>query len=198
MACRFCGRYFTEGTCIICGEYCYDIVPGVGQCKKCYDAKQACRYIDIPKPAPKRRPRKIYNDGKSYSMRAYERRTKAADERYEAWIKRLTSIQTHTLTEDEWLRACSYFGGCALCGSESIDTRGYFIRFKDGGRYNACNIIPLCESCATSVKRQPNLFRQMNPAINRNLAVSKGLTLARLENTAKYLQNIMEVIENEQ
>ena len=101
------------------------------------------------------------------------------------------------MTEDEWLDACRYFGGCALCDSDSIDARGYFIRFEDGGKYNACNVIPLCDTCATTLKYQSNPFRQMNPYINRNLATSRGCSTTKLEKVAEYLQGKMGGLKNE-
>lgn len=85
-----------------------------------------------------------------------------------------------------------------MCNNENIESRGYFVRFEDGGKYNKCNVIPLCDVCATEAKTQPNPFRRMNPNINRNLATSRGLSMAKLEKVVEYLQSKMEEVVNEQ
>ena len=182
-SCRFCGKTFTQGICAMCNEYSDDIIPGTKLCRSCYNKRNGLY---------KKRMVRTTDDNQKY----YRRVVKEADERFAAWQARLGNIRTHTLTESEWLEACSYFDGCALCGSDSIDARGYFIRYEDGGKYNACNVVPLCDKCATELKYQSNPFRQMNPTINRNLATSRGLSLEKLERAAEYLQAKMEVVEN--
>lgn len=174
--CRFCGRAFTEGICSVCGEHSDDIIPSTKLCRKCYNKRNGVY---------QKRVLHTTDDNQKY----YRRLCKEADERFAAWTKQLSSITTHTLTEDEWLECCSYFGGCALCNSDQIDARGYFIRFEDGGKYNACNVIPICDKCATAIKYQSNPFRQMNPLINRNLATSRGYSVEKLEKVASYLQS---------
>lgn len=183
--CRFCGMSFTQGICSVCGEYSDDIIPSTKLCRKCYNKRNGVY---------QKRVIKTTDD----NQKTYRRLVKEADERFAAWLGRLSKIKTHTLTDEEWLEACRYFDGCALCDSDSIDARGYFIRFEDGGKYNACNVIPVCDKCATEIKYQSNPFRQMNPTLNRNLATSRGLSLAKLERAAGYLQSKMEGVENEQ
>ena len=182
--CRFCGRAFTEGTCSICKEPSDDIIPGTKLCRKCYNKRNGVY---------QKRVMHTTDDNQKY----YRRLCKEADERFAAWIEQLKSITTHTLTEDEWMESCRYFGGCSLCNSDQIDARGYFIRFEDGGKYNACNVIPICDKCATALKYQSNPFRQMNPIINRNLATSRGYSLEKLEKVAEYLQSKIGGIDNE-
>ena len=179
--CRFCGMSFTQGICSVCGEYSDDIIPSTKLCRPCYNKRNGVY---------QKRVQRTTDNNQKY----YRRLLKEADDRFAAWVARLSKLTTHTLTEDEWLEACRYFGGCALCGDDSIDARGYFIRFEDGGKYNACNVIPMCDKCATDMKHQSNPFRQMNPFINRNLATSRGLSLANLEKAAEYLQSKMEEI----
>lgn len=167
---------FTEGTCAKCGEHSDDIIPSTKLCRKCYNKRNGVYQKRVVHTT---------DDNQKY----YRRLCKEADERFAAWTKQLNSVTTHTLTEDEWLECCRYFGGCALCDSDQIDARGYFIRFEDGGKYNACNVIPICDKCATAIKYQSNPFRQMNPLINRNLATSRGYSVEKLEKVADYLQS---------
>lgn len=177
--CRFCKEPFTEGICKSCREFSTDIFNGTGMCRKCYR-----EYCNVR--------------GRAYSIERYRRNISKAEERFSNWLENLNNVKTHVLTEEEWMEACRYFDGCALCGSHDIATRGYFVRFEDGGRYNACNVVPTCEICATSLKKQPNPFIQMDPNLNRNLAVGRGLSLANLNNTASYLQAKIEGALHEQ
>lgn len=168
----------------MCKEPSDDIIPGTKLCRKCYNKRNGIYQKRVVRTT---------DDNQKY----YRRLCKEADERFATWTERLKSITTHTLTEDEWLECCNYFGGCALCNSDQIDARGYFIRFEDGGKYNACNVIPICDKCATAIKYQSNPFRQMNPTINRNLATSRGYSKEKLEKVAEYLQSKMGGVDNE-
>lgn len=182
--CKFCGTPFTEGVCKVCGKYSNEMVPRTSLCKDCFNKR-----------------RRLYGQYRvrttDQNIAHYRRLCKEADERFAAWTKQLKSIKTHALTEEEWLAACKYFGGCALCDSESIDARGYFIDFKDGGRYNACNVIPLCEKCATELKYQHNPFKRLNQYTNSSLKVVRGLSVDKLNRVADYLQGIIGGISNE-
>lgn len=184
--CRFCGTAFTENVCSRCNEYSQDIIPSTTLCRKCFN-KRRSEY---------NQKNKIYLTTDDY-QKQYRRRCKEADERFAAWLNQIKELNVHTLTEEEWLDACRYFNGCALCNSDQIDARGYFIRFEDGGKYNVCNVIPLCDKCATSLKYQSNPFRQMNPYINRNLATYRGLSKDNLERVAEYLQQKIRGVTNE-
>lgn len=182
--CRFCGRAFTDGICRICGEPTDDLIPGPNMCRKCYNKQNAIYQKRVVRTTDER-------------QKHYRQLSKDVEDRFNKWCERLKGIRTHTLTEAEWLEACGHFGGCALCDNEDISARGYFIAFEDGGRYNACNVIPLCEKCATDIKYQTNPFRRLNPTLNRNLATSRGLSVEKLERAAEYLQSKMEDIVDE-
>jgi len=56
------------------------------------------------------------------------------------------------MTEQEWLKNCSYFKGCAMCGEHDIQVRQYFIPRKDGGRYTKKNMIPMCPTCCRAFR----------------------------------------------
>jgi hypothetical protein len=61
------------------------------------------------------------------------------------------------LKEHEWIDACRFFGGCAICGESTITSRMLFIPAKYGGKYTASNIIPVCEKCATEARSSHNV-----------------------------------------
>jgi hypothetical protein len=84
---------------------------------------------------------------------------------YAEWKSRIAEVPKDypPLTEEQWMEVVKHFNGCAMCGSEDISTRGYFVPFKEGGRYCDWNIIPLCEKCATTIKYKPNPFKYKRP-----------------------------------
>lgn len=93
------------------------------------------------------------------------------------------------LTEKEWYQTCSYFNGCALCGADEISTRAFFIPFKDGGRYCAWNVIPLCEECTTrSAKAKVSPF---------SLRPNKYYNPERIKIISDYLSTKFKEILNE-
>ena len=93
---------------------------------------------------------------------------------FEAWCAKMQAVPKDypTLTTEQWLEACAYFGGCALCNDESIDSRVYFVPFTYGGRYCNWNVIPLCMSCATHYKQDMNPFIRLEKPAERQ-AVQK-------------------------
>lgn len=131
--CPVCGTRFDYRVCSICGEVFETWAPR-SMCKKCYK-----KYIDV---------------GNNEAMQA---RRKAV---YEEWLEKVRQVPKSypKLTDTQWMEAVKHFNGCALCENESIDTRGYFIPFKDGGRYCDWNVIPMCSDCATKARKNFNWF----------------------------------------
>ncbi len=123
------------------------------------------------------------------NKRFYEKSKRVAQQRYEDWIELVDGAFTHTLTEEEWLRACDYFDGCALCGSENISTRHYFIPFKAGGKYTEYNIIPVCEECTLTLKRAKNPFKYMDKELIKFTDGSRQQRLERLKNIEEFLRS---------
>lgn len=123
------------------------------------------------------------------TLKRYYREVARTDQQYADWLDRIKLIQKPytTLTEAQWLEACRYFGGCALCDSLDIETRGFFIPFSDGGMYCNWNVIPLCDKCATMTITQKNPFRRMHGELNRSLEVRRGLGLKKVQAVADYL-----------
>ena len=93
--------------------------------------------------------------------RLYQRRRDI----YNEWLKKIAQVPKDypTLTEKQWMEAVKHFGKCAICGDESIDTRGLYIPFKSGGRYCDWNVIPICSKCAQKAKSNYNYFLYDRP-----------------------------------
>lgn len=149
--CPICGTRFKIGVCPICKQVVEYYRNNRLVCKCCYDTVTRKPDADFQK---------------------HERRRK----RYAEWLERIKLIPKDypTLTEKQWYEAVQYFNGCALCENERVDTRWYFIPLKSGGRYCDWNIIPVCEKCATKIRRNYNYFLWERPV--------------GLENTVKYLE----------
>lgn len=133
--CRMCGEPFEIVVCSRCGKPTpiEDIPQDKGMCRSCINA--------------------LHQEVISRSNAFYS-------QVFDDWIAAIASIpKTYpTLTERQWLDACTYFDGCAKCGNKAIDTRGFFIGAELGGRYCDWNIIPLCERCAGSWDIKANVL----------------------------------------
>lgn len=134
----------------------------------------------------------------AYDREWHNKRRDAAAAKYDEWITLIAEIPTpyKTLTESEWLEACKHFGGCAYCGSDNVDARAMFIKFKDGGRYCAWNIVPMCEKCAKVHNSIDNPFVSMDSSVNRDrgsMARVYNHSLDKLQKIVDYLLYKMEV-----
>lgn len=192
--CKFCGGSVYRnvgpepGYCKDCGAYCDNIHRfHDNRCSKCH-SKVLMKW--------QRSSAEYKEQQKVYARQYMHKRSNNADKKYADWIEQLNSVNTHTLTEEEWLQACRHFGGCAMCGAESIDTRMYFIQHTEGGKYNACNIIPACEKCANDYKVNPNPFRTMDKLLNGSAGIYRGQSRERLQDIVGYLQSKIEEVNN--
>lgn len=139
--CPICNTKFSEGICAICKKPVKYYRHNRLVCKHCYDT--VTRKPDDNKRLKQRRI-DVYNE----------------------WVAKVKRIPADypRLTEAQWLAAVKHFNGCALCQSETVDTRWYFIPFKEGGRYCDWNIIPVCDKCAVKIRITPNYFLYERPA----------------------------------
>lgn len=139
--CPICKTRFTVGICTKCGRPVEYYRANRRVCRECYDTK--VRQPDAMKKVKQRR-----------------------EAIFDEWLDKVARVPKNypTLTEAQWLEAVKHFGCCAMCGSEHIDTRGYFIPFKLGGRYCDWNVIPICEKCAFQFRKNPNFFLRQRPA----------------------------------
>ena len=137
--CKICGEQFDVVVCRMCGAIVTgdERVTNTNLCKECKH--------------------KFYN---ASSKKTNAKVRKANEERFDAWLEKVKKVPKGypTLTETQWLEACTHFNGCARCHSEEIDTRGFFVGMQLGGRYCDWNVIPLCERCAKTWDLQANPF----------------------------------------
>lgn len=98
---------------------------------------------------------------------------------YQEWLDKIKLIPKNypTLTEEQWLKTVKHFNGCAMCGSEEVDTRQYFIPFKNGGRYCDWNVIPVCTNCAI----KNNRYTEFNYFLKEPRPVGLTKTIEYLE-----------------
>ncbi len=177
---------FTEGYCKVCGKPSDKLRIDTPVCPDCFRIRSRHYH------------RNDSVENKNRLARGLIRRVRAkAEIQYTEWITKLTSVDTHTLTEDEWLAACTYFKGCAICGGVDISARSYFIPFAAGGRYNACNVLPCCEQCATSLKKQPNPFIRFNKVLCLSSTIIRGAGADTLAKIVDYLDARLQEVINE-
>lgn len=177
--CRFCGTVFTEGLCGRCGKYS-DKLRKCGRLV-CPDCMKLCV--------------KEWYDGQS----------KQAEDALKDWMSLVNKIPTgyHTLTNAEWLEACAFFDGCAMCDNPHINTRGFFLPFKTGGRYSRWNVIPLCEDCAKKYGNYTNPFRAFHKRLGQNrMSIDKAMEHyynadRRLNKIVSYLRPRLEDAAND-
>lgn len=138
--CRVCGEPFDTVVCRKCGAIVSgnDRVPGVNLCKSCHNEEE-----------------------REHMVKYRAKRDKAFDDAFDEWKQRIAKVPKNypTLTDEQWMRACRHFNGCAKCGDEEIEARGFFVPFKEGGRYCDWNVIPLCQHCAADWKIATNPFK---------------------------------------
>lgn len=103
-----------------------------GICKDCINASTYVdKYLD-GKPLSEEEAKKLFY---KYGME-YEK----------AWRIVLAQAPRIAITPAEWQHACSFFGGCALCGGP-IDVQAKFFPRRFNGEHVAWNVIPMCEEC---------------------------------------------------
>lgn len=164
--CKICGHEFETFTCYRCGKQvpAEEAVIGTTMCRKCFSPTNIKKTVK-------------YNKKIDAQLQA----------RFDNWLEKVRAVPKDypTLTEEQWLAACRHFDGCARCHNSTIDSRGFFIGAKLGGRYCDWNVIPLCEKCATNWNLSLNIFknaRQRDHALKRH-----GEYRECLENIVDYL-----------
>lgn len=121
-------------------------------------------------------------------LRRYHKLLKEKEDTFNKWLGKIAKVPQplKTLTQEEWVAACTHFGECAICHNESIDARGMFVAFGLGGRYAAWNVIPICDECATALRYQQNPFIKYEDAVPGIIEYLQPI----LERTVKNEKNI--------
>lgn len=129
--------------------------------------------------------------------RFIDKRRETLKQQYDEWRERIAKLPMKPLSEQQWLTTCSYFGGCAICGNEHIETREYFIPFVDGGTYTVWNIYPMCGNCAIKSKQINNPFAKFDKYLGANTRLN--MAPENRDKLVGYLQSQIEKVEqNEQ
>ena len=171
--CTFCKAVLTTGICTMCGEESNELNDR-GLCPTCHKK----RHVED-------------------EIKHYNKNLKETTDQFNEWLAKVKRVPKEypTLTQDQWLAACKHFDGCAMCGDDSVDTRGFFIAFKDGGRYCDWNIIPLCDKCATYSRVRTNPFKIMHRRLGINPRNSKETNLEYAHNNPKRLKKIVDYLQ---
>jgi len=103
-----------------------------GVCKDCINASvYVDAYLD-GNPLSEEEAKKLFYQ---YAVE-YERK----------WRLVIAAAPKIIMTEKEWLKACAFFNGCALCGGPIEARAKYFPKYLNGD-HTAWNILPMCDDC---------------------------------------------------
>lgn len=190
--CKSCKTQFTEQICVGCKELKptetfrkYKSGKNKGhivlECKECNKTRREIWIKDNPEMK------------KARIKRVVVKRNARLEARFAEWLE-LTTLPFKPMTDAQWLETCAYFDGCAICGSEHIESRGFFLPFKEGGRYASWNMFPMCGTCATRTRSVKNPFRWVDNSVGT--AKLSGLTPERGRKIIEYLTKQIEEASN--
>lgn len=84
-------------------------------------------------------------------------RTYLINEVWYDWREKMLSAPSRPCRESDWLEVCAHFNGCAFCGSPDIDHQHLFVSPRYGGKYYAYNVVPICRTCFTDMRKGSKL-----------------------------------------
>lgn len=177
--CINCSTELSHHICVACKVLLpiseFRIAGGVrrGTCVQC--RVQQSKEKDAAHPG--RKAKRVRNN--------FLRRMAVAETRFEALMA--VDKKLPPLSEHEWLEICRHFGGCAICGSEQIETRKLFVNFRDGGKYNKLNVLPLCGKCSIPTMNVENPFRWLI-----NIKATLKLPKKQIDALTSYFVKIIE------
>jgi hypothetical protein len=166
--------------------------------KKC----PTCGEVKSPENYPKRGPdkystgwqlryqckecEKVKHKARSYAW--VNRKKEMYEGMYTTWKESITAAPKQNLSEEDWHKACSFFGGCALCGFSHIETREFFQKSTKGGQYSKYNIVPMCGKCSTMFRTIVNPFLLYTPFKSFGITVPEDRVNKLLEYLVTKLQ----------
>lgn len=84
----------------------------------------------------------------------YDRVAKYRAQGFE-WIKEMQ--KTKEFPSITWEMKVAAFDGCCLCAEDTSDvTHHMIVDSLQGGKYESCNIIPVCPTCSVRISRYSN------------------------------------------
>lgn len=188
--CTGCGWEYPQPGRLNC-RFCNTILP-IQVCKACKVPKQLSNFdtifdkrngVHYPRHQCKAcEGRRVCANSKAKRL-VYKQQIK---ELFNEWRTMITDLTFVPMTEEEWIKTCRYFGGCAICGESHIEVREFFVAFKDGGRYTVWNMFPMCSTCARPLRAARNPFRWMHKALSG--AFRKNLAPGAFDKLYKYLR----------
>lgn len=127
----------------------------------------------------------------------YKKQVQEAETAYELWLSK-ANVPLKPLSEAEWLEACRYFGGCAVCGSEHIEVRQFFVTpgQTDQISYSAINVFPTCGTCATHTRKVANPFKWLDKELGT--AIKLGMNDERRQRMVDYFTLQIEKVVNDE
>lgn len=183
--CKYCDTMFDEQRCTMCKQ----LVPTYKFYKRS-DGRLTRRCPDCNRKDSREWDANNKEAKAARNHRMMEKHMVAAEMALYNWLDKSGDITFKSMKEDEWLEACRYFGGCAICGNEHIETRHFFIPFEEGGKYTAWNMIPLCGPCAAAIPKSiKNPFSWFNKYLGN--ATALGLNEDRKHKIVTYLTKKM-------
>ena len=142
--CRWCNAFLDKHICWMCNK-----LKPLSEYYFHKSGKNAGTIKRICKDCNRFRSTKESEDYHKYydrHLRFIQRKKEYLKKLYQDWLQ-ITNVPFKPLTEKEWLEACAYFNGCAICGNPDIEVRQFFVKFEKGGRYTPWNVFPVCGNC---------------------------------------------------
>lgn len=102
-----------------------------------------------------------------------------------AWRNKVLSAPPRPLTEADWLISCAHFGGCALCGNETIEEKLLVIPTIQGGKLYTYNVVPTCSECAKKVRTT----QSSNPL---KAFYKHAISSTRVDKLLSYLESVID------
>lgn len=180
--CRYCDTLLDSKICVTCGV----LLP----IKDFYYYKRDNTIKSSCIPCERKRRALISTE---VTRNWLAKKKKSIEEKYEQWME-LTNVDFKPLKEEDWLKTCSYFGGCAICGSKHIESREFFVPFQVGGKYTSWNVFPLCGQCRIATKKFTNPFMWLDNYYGR--WATKSFTPERKQRLVDYLRQQIERSED--
>lgn len=158
--CRWCSTLLTTQLCTYCKKWLPTDMYKFTKTNVLISGCRTCK-TNNSNQYDKDHPEKTLARKRAWALQ----RRQAAEAKYEEWLLKTDKV-FKPLKEADWIETCSYFGGCAVCGKEHIESRQFFVQFEEGGKYTTWNMFPMCAGCAHRPRMLENPFAWINTLIS--------------------------------